>query len=173
MIDDLNKWYLNNCGLVIVHPFLHQLFKLLDYLDENGKFQNKAVQERAVRLVHFIGTGETSPDNESEMAMSKILCGLLISDVISMRIELTVAEKQNAVELMNALINHWDKLGNTSPEGLRNTFLKRNGLLEFKDKAYQLSIESSGTDILLDYLPWNINMIKLPWSELIIFTAWR
>lgn len=170
---NLTKWHFENIGLLIVHPFLTHLFKSLNYLDDNNQFKNEEFQYRAVFLLHYIATGENNEIDEAELAMPKIMCGMRIQDPISANVLLTLQEKEIAIELLNVLMSRWEKLGSTSPDGLRNTFLKRNGLLEEKDEAYQITVETSGTDILLDYLPWNIGIIKLPWVKNIIYVSWR
>ncbi len=170
---NLIKWHLANAGLIIVHPFLAHLLKSLDYLDDNDQFKNKELLWRAVYLLHFIATGENKNIDETDLAISKILCGMQIKDIIPADLILTIKEKEMATELLTVLISRWEKLGSTSPEALRNTFLKRNGLLEEKEEAYQLTVETSGTDILLDYIPWNINIVKLPWVNNIIYVSWR
>jgi len=173
MNDQLFKWHLSNCGLIIVHPFLLHLFKNLNYLNEKNQFNSVEEQWRAVYLVHYLGSGENIELNESELAMSKILCGMEIQQDVPPLIKLKKNEINNADELLVALIEHWKKLGRTSPDALRNTFIKRSGMLEAADNTLQITVESSGTDVLLDFIPWNINLIKLPWIKKIIYVSWR
>lgn len=170
---NLNKWHIENTGLIIVHPFLSQLFKFVEFLNNENQFLNEELQYRAVYLLHFLATGQNSNINEVDLAMSKVLCGMRIEDPIASNLDLLPKEKDTAIELLNVLIDRWEKLGNTSIEGLQNTFLNRTGMLEEKDGAYQLAVESSGTDILLDFLQWDISMVKLPWVKQIIYTSWR
>jgi hypothetical protein len=170
---NLTKWYMENTGLIITHPFLLQLFKYLAYLDDRQQFKNEQVLWSAVYLLHYMATGETDNINEADLAMPKILTGMSIQDPVSPDIVLSENETTYANEVLEVIISRWDKLGKTSNDGLRNTFLKRKGILEEKNEAFQLTIETSGTDILLDYIPWNISIIKLPWVNNIIYTSWR
>ena len=172
-MTNLTKWHIENTGLIIVHPFLSQLFKFVEYLNDENQFKNKELQFRAVFLLHYIATRENSNIKETDLAFSKILCGIQIEDTIPTDLVLVKEEKEKANELLEVIISRWGKLGNTSLDGLRNTFLKRNGMLEEKDEAYQLAVENSGTDILLDFLPWDISMVKLPWLDHIIYISWR
>jgi hypothetical protein len=65
-------------------------------------------------------------------------------------------------------------LRNTSPDGLRGTFLIRSGKLCLRDGGdWSLQVESNSFDILLDQLPWGISMIKLPWMEKMLWVEWR
>ncbi len=173
MSDQLVKWHLSNCGLILVHPFLVHLFKILEYVDANNTFKNEDLQQRAIQLMYFIATGETKFSNEAELAMCKIVCGFTIQQAIPKNIILNDEEMNTAQEMMHAVIEKWEKLKSTSIDGLRQTFLQRDGLLEEKDTAYQLTIESSGVDILLDFIPWNINMVQFPWMNTIIYISWR
>ena len=120
-----------------------------------------------------MATGQNSSINESELAISKLFCGLQFQDSIPFNVVLLNTEKAQADDLLTALISMWEKLGNTSLEGLRNSFLSRAGVLEKKDRVYHLSLETSGIDILLDYIPWNISMVKLPWLKPMIYCSWR
>ncbi len=173
MDDGLTKWLVGNAGLVLVHPFLIHLFGLVDYLNEKKQFKNTNLQFRAVYLLHYIATGLTDHIHEIELVVSKILCGMSVGQAVPSDIVLTKEEMDFSNDLLQMLISRWEKLGKTSSEGLRNTFLVRNGLLEKKEAAYQLTIETSGTDILLDFIPWNISIVQLPWLEHIIYISWR
>ena len=105
--------------------------------------------------------------------MPKILAGMRIEDPITSNLDLSKIEKDNADELLIAVITHWEKLGNTSTEGLQNTFFIREGILEEKNETFQLTVESKGVDILLDYIPWGMSFVKLPWVKHLIQIFWR
>lgn len=172
-MTNLTKWHIKNTGLIITHPFLTQLFRSVAYLNDANQFKNDELQYRAVYLLHYVASGDNTTINEAELAMPKVLCGMQIQDPVPADLILVKEEKTEANELLTALISNWDKLGNTSPDGLRNTFLNRNGLLEEKNEAYQLTIETGSIDILLNYIPWHINLVKLPWLKQIIYSSWR
>ena len=172
-MTNLTKWYINNVGLIITHPFLNHLFKLLEYLNDENQFKNEELQYRAVYLLHYIATGQNSNINETDLAMPKILAGMRIEDPITSNLDLSNIEKDNADELLIAVITHWEKLGNTSTEGLQNTFFIREGILEEKNETFQLTVESKGVDILLDYIPWGMSIVKLPWVKHLIQIFWR
>ncbi len=73
------------------------------------------------------------------------------------------AELEAADDMLFAAIEHWEVLSSTSPDGLREGFLQRSGKLEMVSGARRLQIEHNTLDILLDRLPWNIGIVKLPW----------
>ncbi len=164
---------LKNAGLLLVHPFLSNLFTYLDYLDDKNQFKSEATVRRAVYVLHYIATGQVGAADEADFAMSKLLSGMNVADTIPLDVVLTKNEIDYANEVLQVIISRWDKLGNTSNDGIRNTFLTRKGIVEENNDAFHMSIESSGTDILLDYLPWNITVVKLPWIKKIIYTSWR
>jgi hypothetical protein len=172
-VVNLTKWYMENAGLIIAHPFLPLLFKYLNYLNDESQFKDEQTGWKAVYLLHYLATGQVSDIDESGLAMPKILCGILIECPVPPGLILSKNEVGQADEVLQVIISRWDKLGKTSNEGLRSTFLKRKGILEEKNDAFQLSIETSGFDILLDYIPWNIAIVKLPWIKNIIYTSWR
>jgi hypothetical protein len=89
-------------------------------------------------------------------------------------VALTVAEEEEAIALLEAVIRHWDAVGDTSVGGLRGTFLVRPGKLFQRGNGDDvLQVESRSFDILLDRLPWGIGMIQLPWMEKILWVEWR
>ena len=166
------KWSIENAGLIIVYPFLSHLFKTLGYLDSQNRFGMKSDQIRAVYLLHYLATEQTGVVRESELAICKLLCNMDISEAIPPDIQLTQEEMRLADELLTILISRWEKLGKCSPEALRNTFIRRNGILEKQDHTLQLTLEQSGTDILLEFIPWNTSMIQLPWLDVILLISW-
>jgi hypothetical protein len=80
---------------------------------------------------------------------------------------------QEAGDLLAAAIAQWSILKNTSVEGLREGFLQRGGKLFSKNGNLWLQVEKNAIDILLDYLPWNLGIIKLPWLKDVLRVEWR
>jgi hypothetical protein len=75
--------------------------------------------------------------------------------------------------MMHAAIAQWDAILNTSVEGLREGFLNRPGKLVTRENGPEFKIESHAIDVLLDRLPWNLQLIKFPWLEKLIRVEWR
>lgn len=169
-------WEMPNTGLVILHPFLRQLFTGLDYILPTGKFKSIIEMKKAVVILHYIATGKIITEEkemaEEEFSFPKILCGFPVKEVI-FPILLTEEEMSIAHNLLNACLNYGEKIKNSSINSLRYTFLQRKGHIELVENAYQLTVEKSGTDILLDSLPWSFSTIKLPWLNKIIYISWR
>jgi len=160
--------YIDNAGLVLLHPFLPQFFDALGI--SIGK---EIIQpERALNLLHYLTTGQiTAP--EYELVLPKVICHVPLSTPVRADVEITENEISEASALLDAVIKHWEVLQNTTPDGLRGTFLVRPGKLSLKeDGDWLLQVESRTFDVLLEHLPWGISMIKLPWMKNMLWVEW-
>jgi hypothetical protein len=162
--------YVINSGIVILHPFLQMYFDGLGLIKEK-KFTDVDVCKRAVLLLHFLATGETSIA-EFDLLLQKIMCGLSLEETIPAVLEITDSERAESEKLLLSVINYWPPLKNTSIAGLRNTFLQREGKLEKKENGWRLTIEQRTVDILLDKLPWGFSTIQLPWMNEMLSVDW-
>ena len=77
---------------------------------------------------------------------------------------------KEANELLLSIIEHWSILKNTSVEGLRQSFLQRDGKLTFFNNEWRLQVEQKSYDMLLQHLPWNRGLIRLPWMKHLLRT---
>jgi hypothetical protein len=162
-------------GLVLLHPFLATYFDRLGLLAGPGRFADTHARSLAVRLAQRLSTGAaTAP--EADCVLAKLLCGLspedaLLADVPHPPSAERIAEE--ADRLLVAVVGHWTKLGNTSPEGLREAFLRRPGLVRRTGEGWMLVVERRGTDVLLDSLPWTISLVRTPFMARILKVDWR
>jgi len=163
--------FLKNAGLVLLHPFLSRLFEKLKLLDKM-RFKDFNSQNKAVLLLQFMASGE-SPVSEYELLLPKFLCGMPANLPLDYTIQLTKRDKKEANVLLEAVIENWGALGGTTPDGLREGFLIRDGKLYNKDSGWKLIVEPKTIDILLDRVPWNLSHIKLPWMEELLKVEWR
>lgn len=162
-------WYIENAGLVLLHPFLPRLFAGLHIAAGNGILQ----PERALCLLHYLATGALKAP-EYELLLPKLLCGVDLRVPVASEVGLTQAERAECTALLEAVVAHWDALGNSSADALRGTFLLRPGKLsQREDGDWLLQVESSGFDILLDRLPWATSFIKLPWMDQTLWVEWN
>lgn len=160
--------YVENAGLVLLHPFLPRFFDTLGIT-----IGEEIVQpERALSLLHYLTTGQiTAP--EYELVLPKVMCNVPLSTPVRAEVEITENELNEASALLAAVIKHWEVLQNTTPDGLRGTFLVRPGKLSMKeDGDWLLQVESRTFDVLLEHLPWGISMIKLPWMKTMLWVEW-
>ncbi len=161
--------FIDNAGLVLLHPFLSRFFDTLGI----SKGEEIVQPERALSLLHYLTTGQTKIP-EYELVLPKILCDVPL--LTSVQVDYKIAENEisEATALLEAIIKHWEALRDTSPDGLRGTFLLRPGKLGMKeDGDWLLQVESRTFDVLLDYLPWGISMIKLPWMKKMLWVEWE
>ncbi len=164
-----NGIYLNNAGLVLLHPFLPQLFTALNICEDQRIVQ----PERGLQLLHFLCTGQTAAP-EYDLVLAKVLLNLPLEQTVATFEPLSDDDQLEAMALLAAVIGHWQALRDTSPDSLRGTFLLRAGKLGRRsDGDWQLLVEQQGFDILLNQLPWGIGMIKLPWMTNMLWVDWN
>ncbi len=163
--------FLDYVGLVLLHPFLSSLFKRLDLLQDKD-FKNVEAKEKAIHLLHFAATGSDQP-KEYELVIPKIFCAYPIKAAIPITMELSNAEREEVNAMLEACIANWEILKKTSIDGLRESFLQRKGKVELGMEKITVQVEKGSVDMLLDYLPWSLNMIKFPWLKQLIHVEWR
>lgn len=156
-----------NAGLVLLAPFLPALYERLDVLAG----EELKDTPRAILLLRYLAYGHTAFE-EFEIVLEKILCGLSLSISIEPHKQLLPEEMQEAEHLLQSVVAHWAVLKNTSPEGLRCNFLQREGRLVFTGVQWELQVQKQAHDILLDYLPWSMSLIKLPWMPQLLAVKW-
>ncbi|GAA0879204.1 hypothetical protein GCM10009119_21720 [Algoriphagus jejuensis] len=166
-----NEIFIENAGLVLLHPFLADLFNSVR-LTENGKFFASSDQQLAARVLQFLVYGENEL-SENYFVFNKILCGMGVSEVLDVATELSPELKEECVALLQAVIGHWSILKNTSVDGLRETFLQRSGRISRVEKGWKLVVERKAVDVLLNKLPWGIGIVKLPWMNEMMYVEWN
>jgi hypothetical protein len=168
-LDNDEPIYLELAGIIILHTFLVPFFDTLRLI-ENKKFLSEEALHKAVQLMGYLATGEIIIE-EQFLVLPKLLCGMEITAPVQ-KIIISDEEKQECDSLLKQVIEHWSVLKNTSPNGLRNNFLKREGKLTKGGLGWQLDLEHKTWDILLAKLPWGYSLIKLPWMKEFLFVNW-
>jgi len=167
---DGEEIFIENAGLILLHPFLPALFRKLE-LVEGKEFKDMPHRHRAIHLLQYLAVGEPAAP-EYSLSLPKLLCGLPLNLPIDHTLDVTEAEQEEGEALLKAVISHWGALKRTSPAGLREGFLQRNGKLRLDSNGWQLQVEQKTQDILLNQLPWGIGMIKLPWMLDMMRVEW-
>lgn len=160
----------NRAGIILLSPFLKEFFQKMK-LWQKGNWTDEHAQCRAVYLLNYLSTGEEF-SFEYNLAFEKIMCGINPEGVLKEKVGLMQEEKAGAEELLTSVIEHWNALKNTSINGLRNTFLMREGSLSKKEDNWRLQVERMTVDVLLEQIPWGFRTIVLPWTPFIIYTEW-
>ncbi len=163
--------YVPHAGIILLHPFLSTCFSRPSWWVD-GRFVDADAQQKAVFLLHYLATGEEEA-MEYQLVFPKLLCGLPAETPLPMKTGLSPEEYAEAEELLQMVLIRWEKLRATSVGGLREGFLQRNGKLVRRNDQLTLLVERQAIDVLLDYLPWNLSLVKLPWLNNILFVEWR
>jgi hypothetical protein len=168
--EETNGLHIRQAGLVLLHPFLQI------YLGDVGllageAFRDEAAQQRAIYLLHYLASGQTTAP-EPELVLSKLLCGWPLNDPVEADLELPEAALAEGEHLLETVIGYWEALKNTSPDGLREGFLQREGKLTRTENGWKLQVERQSIDILLGQLPWGVSMVKLPWMSNLLVVEW-
>src|SRR4029453_90329 len=83
--------YVACAGAVLLHPFLPQLFETLGIARDDKLLQ----PERALGLLHYLATGQRFAP-EYDLLLPKLLCNLPFDVPVHSRVELPMAEEQDA-----------------------------------------------------------------------------
>ena len=163
--------HIKNAGLVLISIYIPMLFERLG-LTTDQHFYSISHQKDAVQYLDYAVTGIQTIENDI-LSLNNILCGLPASEPLQKVITLTDSEQQLVSGLLEAAIKNWSILGITSVDGLRETFLIRNGLLLQQEDRWELSVEKGPFDMLIDRIPYSFSVIKFPWMPLPLHVKWR
>ncbi|MEN8115383.1 MAG: contractile injection system tape measure protein [Bacteroidota bacterium] len=167
---DPDEIAVHNAGLVLFHPFLKHFFENLDWLDAGGNIKSES-RLPAVQVLHYIATG-VDDYFEANLILEKFLCAVPLKMSVPRKSLLTEEEKNECEVLLEEVIKNWPAIKNTSPDGLREMFVHRDGKLIQKEKGFKLIVERKAQDVLLEKLQWNISIVKLPWKDDLLFVEW-
>lgn len=162
--------FVENAGLVLVHPFLNPLFETLGWV-ERGVFTTPEHAGMAALLLQYMAQGD-EPMTEAMLPFNKILCGLSTEHFVDVKMLPDAGARHEADNMLGAVIEHWQALKNTSIEGLRETFLSRPGKIEHNGEGWTLHVEGRSLDLLLNQLPWSISIVKMPWNRELLHVNW-
>lgn len=167
----------DNAGIVLIGPYLAVLFRRAGYLKEDHRdFKDESSRVRAIFLLQYFVYGKEKEYAEPELLLNKILVSKTNDKPLPRSCQLTAEETQLADDLFGNVKRIWGKVSHTGDEGVRTSFFQREGLLEKRgdrNTIWYLKVKDRAYDILLDFLPWQIKILKLPWLEGIIETHWR
>ncbi|MEM9212730.1 MAG: contractile injection system tape measure protein, partial [Cyanobacteria bacterium P01_F01_bin.150] len=163
--------YINQAGLVLLHPFLTTYFRAVGLI-EKDVFCDETAQQTAIYLLHYLVTGQTGVP-EYELVLPKLLCGWPLNEAMIPDIALSDAALEEGENLLQTVIDYWQALKSASPDGLREGFLQRQGKLTHTgEQNWTLRVEQMAIDVLLTRLPWGVSMVKLPWMDGLLTVEW-
>ena len=166
--------YVDNAGLVLLHPFLSALFQELGWADGMG-FVQPNFHQRAVLLTQYlVHPADIFP--EYQLRLNKLLCGYPLEDTLPLHPDEDAArEHEKAVQLLQNVLRQWTLNGqpaNSSIQGLRDSWLRRRGKLVRREHYWVLQVEQKAFDVILNSLSWNTRMIQLPWMQEVLWVEW-
>jgi hypothetical protein len=172
-LPDGKPFYVGNAGAILLWPFLSRYFQMLALLEKNS-FRGEEEQSRAIHLVQYLATGKLEAP-EHELLLNKLLCGARPEQPLHPVTAVTAVEEDISRQLLNSVIQAWEKIRNTSVDGLRQSFLVREGQLLRRDSddSWLLTVSARSYDMLLDSLPWRLSLVRQPWMQTALHVKWR
>lgn len=162
--------YVQNAGLVLLNPFLQTAFEGFGWM-ENASFKDELAQENALWFVQLLGS-KSPVESEAELLLAKILVGMAPETPVRSSHGFETSVLEEADTLLQAAIGYWNKIGNISPNDFRQAFILREGRLKDGGGSWQLKVERQTLDVLMEFLPWSIGVIRLPWMEQLLAVDW-
>lgn len=162
--------YITNAGLVILWPFLNQLFEIAEWV-EKGRFLSKELIHKASLLLQVL-VDRDSEVQEYMLPLNKVLCGLKPETVARLDFHFSDEEKDACDAFLESVIKQAPILNEMSLAGFRQTFLQRKGILSVRDGGWLLRVERETYDVVLDKFPWSFQFLRLPWMEAPLFIEW-
>ena len=155
------EFEIENAGLILVTPFLPRFFRNLGYLNVM-RFLNNDIHAKAIYLLEYMANEDIN--SNKNMVLNAVLCGWPLKQAIPSAVSLSDIEKQQAKQILEAILAHWSALGNITIDDLREKFICRKGFLKIALSS-TLTIHPQAEDHLLKELPWIYTQIRTPWSE--------
>jgi Contractile injection system tape measure protein len=164
--------FIQNAGLILLHPFLYELAKELNCLDNDG-FRSKTMQFRAIHVFQFLCTGVLNAA-EYALMLNKILCGLPLQQPIERELPISTDAIMVLEGLLESIIESEPIFGNMTLKQFRERFLQRRGKLTRSPAGndWLLYVEKRANDYLEDYFKWDYSVIKLPWMNENLYVIW-
>lgn len=171
-VETIEQIYIQNAGLALVWPYLPALFKEQKLLTEKQQFKNFESQLLAIAATHYIVYGGYEDVAEYEMGFNKLICGLDLETPIPILNTIPEFIAKTCDEMLTEAVQNWTALKNSTINGLRTTFLQREGKLSKASNGWKLYVDRLPFDVLMERLPWSIAVAVLPWSSKMIYVEW-
>lgn len=161
---------ISNAGLVLVNNYIPRLLGRLGFFEDN-RFKTKEHQQDSVHYLQFLVTGSSFTE-EAFLPLNKVLCGLHPTNPVPDGIGLSQDHKDMIHGLIEAVGQHWERIGGTSIDGFRGNWLVRNGILKELEDRWELAVEKRAYDLLLNESPFSFSIIKFPWMDKPLHVRW-
>jgi hypothetical protein len=162
-----------DAGLVILHPWIPVLLARTGTLGGDNVMGDPATIGRAAAILHGLVYGKQRAAHEFDLGLIQVLLGVKdTARTILRACDLESGHHEEVDELLSSVIHHWGALGKTGPDGLRQAFLQRVGILTESSQEHRLRVEKRGVDVLLSRVGWSFRCIRLPWMSKPLFVEW-
>lgn len=168
-VDD--GYVIGNAGLVLLHPYLEIILERLGWT-QNHEFVNKLAQMKSLLLTDYLVYNDREEVPEHGLILNKILCGMRLDEATNPLVTFSRQEKLIAEELLRQAIKDWTVLNNTSREGYRYSFLRRSGVLKFRNGNWHLKVDRKNYDLLMESMSYSTNIIHYPWMKTKLLVDW-
>lgn len=173
--DPGHPLYITNAGLVLLSPYLPALFERLGLLTADAEARPRIAgfeaMSRAVHLLQYCATGRLDTP-EPALALNKLLAGLPLATPVAPQIAASQADLEICNTLLTAVIANWPIVRNTSIDGLRETFICREGRLDRAGDGWRLTVQRKALDVLVDQVPWTFSLVFHRWMPDPISVTW-
>lgn len=169
--SESEKLYVRNAGIVLLWPFLERYFEKNELM-VNGDFIHQAAREQACWLLQQLILGPDRELFEPHLALHKVLVGMQPESPVNAPEVMTDEQQLLMDELLTAVMEHVPAWKNLTVANLRKAYLQREGALSARDGQWLLQVKRETYDVLLDKLPWPIQLIRLPWLDHLLVVEW-
>jgi hypothetical protein len=159
---------------VLFNPYLPLFFErlgLLSAVDGVPRIAGLEAASRAVHLLQYL-VDQRCDRAEPALALNKLLCGLAPADPVLPAIAPSEPALAVCAAVTRALIDNWTAIRNAAPEGVRETFLQRDGRLSRGVDRWELQVQRKTVDVLTDLIPWNRSVVYHRWMERAVYVTW-
>ncbi len=164
--------YIDNAGLLLLHPFLPNLFENVGLTKEH-QFINSHTCQQAIYLLQYLVNGERSEVcPEYELVLNKIICGWPVNDPLDAILQPSTLMFDEADVMLQSVMRHWDSVRKLEVEGLRSLLINRLGRLTTNGTGWQIRVETQAQDLFLESMPWGVGIISFPWLDKLISVNW-
>lgn len=158
-------------GAVLLNPFLPRLFQSLDLLNAQGRFSTMENAWIAQACVYYAVSGETV-EHQTDSMLCRYLCGVHESEWPVGPIVLSPQALEATHRMLEAVVANWEYAARMSIDGLRESFLHREGKFACENNDASLRVSKKGIDVLLEMLPWAYQTIHHPWMHGPLKVVW-
>lgn len=154
-------------------------------------------QMKAMIALHFVSYGENLHNNgddfekrkaiheedldatnqnlqfPNDQFLNKILCGLSLDTTIDDSFVLSESQKEIVKGMFEFFMSSSNVFGKTNINGLRESFIWRNGMLTEEENNWRLTVEKKAWDVLLDKVPYSLAIINFPWMQKSLMVEWH